>query len=251
MKVVGVIPARLKSTRLTRKMLREVLGKTLIQRTYENAKQAASLAEVIVACDDEAVRSAVESFGGRAWLTRKDHASGTSRIAELAERLEADVVVNIQGDEPLLKPEAIDLVTEAFRTDSRRRSGGAERAFHVATLAVPKEDEAEYRNPNVVKVVKDQDDFALYFSRSPIPCFRDGAFRGFLKHLGIYAYTREFLVSHWNHLKPSVLEDKEKLEQLRILDNGFRIKVLVTDQDSIGVDTEEDLKRVEEVLRRR
>lgn len=238
-KIVGVIPARLESTRLARKMLRNILGKSLIQRTYENAQKAATLADVIVACDDEEIKLAVEAFGGKAWLTDKNHTSGTSRIAEVARKVNADVVINIQGDEPLMDSSAIDLLASAF-------TGPTD--FHVATLAVSKKEEAEYRNPNVVKVVKDDDDFALYFSRSPIPHFRDHPFREFLKHLGIYAYTRSFLLDEWHLLRPSGLEESEKLEQLRILDNGFKIKVLLTTKDSVGVDTEEDLRKVEEIL---
>ncbi len=238
-KIVGVIPARLESTRLARKMLRDLLGKSLIQRTYENARKAVSLSDVIVACDDEEIKRAVEAFGGKAWLTSQEHTSGTSRIAEVAQKINTDVIINIQGDEPLMDASAIDLLASAF-------SGPTD--FHVATLAIRKENEPEYENPNVVKVVTDSDDFALYFSRTPIPHFRDHRFRGFLKHLGIYAYTRHFLLNEWHQLKPSVLEESEKLEQLRILDNGFKIKVLLTTQDSIGVDTEDDLKKVEQVL---
>ena len=241
MKIVGVIPARLKSTRLARKMLRDLMGKTLIQRTYENARKAKSLADVFVACDDDEIKQQIESFGGKARMTDRSHTSGTSRITQVAKEVEADVFINIQGDEPLMDPTAIDLLASAF---SKKVD------FPVATLAVAKQDEAEYKNPNVVKVVKDQNDFALYFSRSSLPHFRDGKLRSFLKHLGIYAYTREFLLKSWHVLKPSVLEENEKLEQLRILENGFKIKLLLTDKDSIGVDTEEDFKQVEEILKK-
>ncbi len=240
MKIVGVIPARLESTRLARKMLRDILGKSLVQRTYENARKAGRLSDVIVACDHEEIKRAVEGFGGKAWLTDKNHMSGTSRIAEVARRMDADVLINIQGDEPLMDSSAIDTLASAF-------SGKVD--FQVATLAISKQDEEEYRNPNVVKVVRDHQDFALYFSRSPLPHYRDLKFRGFLKHLGIYAYTREFLLNQWHQLKPSALEDSEKLEQLRILESGFKIKVLLTAKDSVGVDTEEDLRRVEAVLK--
>lgn len=240
MKIVGVIPARLESTRLARKMLRDILGKSLVQRTYENARKAARLSDVIVACDDEEIKRAVEAFGGKAWMTDKNHMSGTSRIAEVAGKADADVFINIQGDEPLMDSSAVDTLAGAFagKTD-----------FEVATLAISKQDEEEYRNPNVVKVVRDHRDFALYFSRSPLPHYRDLKFRGFLKHLGIYAYTRDFLLNQWGKLKPSLLEDHERLEQLRILENGFKIKVLLTAKDSVGVDTEDDLKHVEAVLK--
>lgn len=244
MKIVGVIPARLESTRLVRKMLKDLAGKPLIQRTYENAMGASSLSQVIVACDDEEIKRTVESFGGRAWMTSKEHTSGTSRITEVARALDADVFINIQGDEPLLDSFAVDQLAGAFSRTAE---------FHVATLAVEKRDQADYGNPHVVKVVKDRQGFALYFSRSPIPCYRerDDSQFGFLKHLGIYGYSREFLVGSWPRLEPSRLEQVEKLEQLRILDNGFRIKVLMTECDSIGVDTEADFRKVEAVLKGR
>ncbi|MBI4549650.1 MAG: 3-deoxy-manno-octulosonate cytidylyltransferase [Candidatus Omnitrophica bacterium] len=225
---------------MARKMLRPILGQALVERTYRNAKKSALLADVIVACDHEEIRAAVEGFGGKALLTALDHTSGTSRIAEVARSVDADVVINIQGDEPLMSPLSIDRLARAFQ-------GPAE--FHVATLAIAKSDEADYRNPNVVKVVRDRDDFALYFSRSPLPFYRDRPFSGFLKHLGIYAYTRHFLTQLWSGLAPSELEENERLEQLRILDNGYKIKVLLTEDDSVGVDTEEDLKKVEAILR--
>lgn len=240
MKIVGVIPARLESTRLAKKMLRDILGKSLVQRTYENARKAGRLSDVIVACDHEEIKKAVEGFGGKAWLTDPNHMSGTSRIAEVARKVDADVLINIQGDEPLMDASAIDTLAAAF--------SGKEN-FHVGTLAISKQDEEEYLNPNVVKVVRDHQEFALYFSRSPLPYYRDLKFRGFLKHLGIYGYTRDFLLNQWHQLKPSALEDHERLEQLRILESGFKIKVLLTAKDSVGVDTEEDLRRVEAVLK--
>lgn len=239
-KIIGVIPARLESTRMARKMLRPVLGKALVERTYQNAKKAALLADVLVACDHEEICAAVRAFGGKALLTDPNHTSGTSRIAEVARSVDADVVINIQGDEPLMSPVSIDRLAGAFQS-------GVD--FHVATLAIAKKDEADYRNPNVVKVVRDQNEFALYFSRSPLPFYRDRPFSGFLKHLGIYAYTRHFLTEVWARLAASELEENERLEQLRILDHGYKIKVLLTEKDSVGVDTEEDLKKVEALLR--
>lgn len=235
---VGVIPARLESVRLPRKMLREICGRPLIQWTYENAKRAPALREVIVATDSPEIESCVRNFGGQVRLTRKDHPSGTSRIAEIAGSLEAEILVNVQGDEPRVDVNAISNLVKVF----------ADPGIRVATLAVSKQDAEEFRNPNVVKVVKDASGFALYFSRSPIPYDRDGKFRGFLKHLGVYAYRRDFLVRDWGKLKPSLLEESEKLEQLRILDNGFSIKVVEVPEDSVGIDTEEDLIAVEKIL---
>jgi 3-deoxy-manno-octulosonate cytidylyltransferase (CMP-KDO synthetase) len=238
-KVMGVIPARLESTRLERKMVRNLAGKTLLQWTYENARKAKSLADLVVACDDPELVRLVESFGGKAWITSKEHESGTSRIAEAARRLECDVIVNIQGDEPLVSGQAIDALAASLEKA---------RDYEVSTPCVAKQDEAEYRSPNVVKVVKDRNDFALYFSRSPIPLYRDGSFRGFLKHLGLYAYTRRFLLEEWGRLEHSSLEEKERLEQLRILESGHKIKTITVAEDSIGVDTEEDFKKVEAIL---
>lgn len=238
MKAVGVIPARLESVRLPRKMLREICGKPLIRWTYENAKRAASLADVIVATDSPEIEKCVKAFGGKVRMTRSDHPSGTSRISEIAGELDAEVLVNIQGDEPLVDVSALDPLVKVFSAPSVK----------VATLAVLKQDENEFKDPNVVKLVKDAGDFAIYFSRAPIPCPRDGKFRGFLKHLGVYAYRRDFLIKEWKAMKPSLLEDSEKLEQLRILENGHRIRVVTVPKDSVGIDTEADLTAAEKKL---
>jgi len=237
-KVVGVIPARLESVRLPRKMLRTVGGKPLIQWTYENARKSKTLEDVIVACDSAEVENAVKAFGGKVWMTRSDHPSGTSRLSEIAEKIDAGILINIQGDEPLLDPETVDLLAGAF----------SDPEVDMATVAVRKKDEEEFRNPNVVKLTKDTEGFALFFSRAPIPHSRDGVFRGFWKHLGVYAYRREFLSGAWKALKPSVLEETEKLEQLRVLENGYKIKVVEGRRDSVGIDTEEDLKAFEKIM---
>jgi len=238
-KIVGVIPARLKSERLPEKMLRMIHGKPLIQWTYENALKVNCLSDVLIACDSPEIQAAVRAFGGKVRMTDPGHLSGTARIAEVAASLEADVIVNIQGDEPLMSSEAIEKVAQGLFEDD---------AFAVSTAAVFQDQPLEYENPNVVKVVFGRDGAALYFSRAPIPFYRDGGFKGYWKHLGLYAYRRQFLVEDWEGLKPSQLELQEKLEQLRILDNGFKIKVLTVEHDAVGVDTEDDLKTVETIL---
>ncbi len=247
--VVGIIPARYTSVRFPGKVLALLWGKPIVQHVYERAKKAKTLNDVIVATDDERVMRAVESFGGKCVMTSPEHPSGTDRIAEVARQLDCDVVVNIQGDEPLIAPEAIDAAVQPFFTDP---------TIKMTTLATPIVDEGEYINPNVVKVVVDRDSFALYFSRSPLPFFRpkgkmsesphfnlpeDAPVRP-LRHIGLYAYRREFLLqfAQWS---PTDLERSEGLEQLRALEHGVRIKVVLTSYRSVGVDTPEDLERLE------
>lgn len=236
--VLCVIPARLESTRLPRKLLRTIDGKPLIQFTYEHAKQAKSVGRVLVACDHESIKHCVESFGGEAILTGTHHTSGTERIAEVARKNPSEIIVNLQGDEPLMRPEVVDQVVGAIQKDP---------ACQMSSACIRKKDPAEFVNPNVVKTTKDRDGYALYFSRSPIPHDREKQTVDYFKHLGIYGYRRDFLLQFvsWG---PSLLEAREKLEQLRVLENGFRIKLVETVYDSIGVDTEEDLKMVQEQL---
>ena len=240
MRIVGVIPARLGSTRLQEKVLRPIHGRPMIQHVWERARQAKSLDDLIIACDDSPIEDCVKSFGGTAVLTKKDHSNGTSRVAEVASREEADIFINIQGDEPMIHPEAIDQLAEIFRPYPE---------IQVATLAVRRTDRADYENPNVVKVVCDLNGNAIYFSRSPIPYFRDGRAQGFsyLKHLGIYGYQKQFIL-HFVMWASGFLEEREKLEQLRILERGFDIRVVETSHDAWSVDTAEDLKMVESKL---
>ncbi|MBI4000121.1 MAG: 3-deoxy-manno-octulosonate cytidylyltransferase [Candidatus Omnitrophica bacterium] len=238
MEAVCVIPARLESTRFPRKLLQTIEGKPLIQFVYENAKKAKRFERVIVACDHEALKACVESFGGEALLTGIHHASGTERIAEVAKNLACDFIVNLQGDEPLMHFEVADQVVSVLERDA---------SCVMSTACVSKNDPEEFSNPNVVKVTKDKSGWALYFSRSPIPYDRDQRTHQYFKHLGIYGYRRDFLLQFPN-LAPSALERREKLEQLRALENGYRIKVIETIHDSIGVDTEADFKLVKERL---
>jgi 3-deoxy-manno-octulosonate cytidylyltransferase (CMP-KDO synthetase) len=239
-KVAGIIPARLGSTRLAQKVLRPLNGKPMIYHVWKRASEARTLDEVWIACDDARIESCVKDFGGKAIMTRKDHPNGTSRLAEAVQKTDAEVVVNIQGDEPLIDPRNIDLVAEAFAKHPETQ---------VVTLGVRKTDREEYENPNVVKVVCNTLGNALYFSRSPLPYFRgDETPFSYLKHLGIYGYRRAFLLDFvtW---KPSVLEETEKLEQLRILDRGLPLRVVESPHDSFSVDTEEDVAVVESRLR--
>ncbi len=231
-----IIPARFASSRLPGKPLLRSTGKFLIQHVYEQALQARQVEQVIVATDDSRIIAAVNSFGGRAVLTRQDHPSGTDRVAEVAGSLSSDLIVNLQGDEPLIAPESLDLLTELMEQD-----GEAE----MATLAVPITDVQSYQNKNIVKVVRDEKGRALYFSRSPIPAVRDGLPNFdqrsplFLQHLGIYAYRREALL-RLAQVPPHPLEELEKLEQLRVLASGWRIQVGVISHAGRGVDTQED-----------
>lgn len=239
MKVAILIPARYASTRLPGKPLLRETGKYLIQHVYERALLARTADDVLVATDDQRILEAVRSFGGRAVLTRSDHVSGTDRVAEAASHLDADLIVNLQGDEPLIDPDSLDYVADLL---VRHRDAD------MATLAVPLHSEEQWRDPNCVKVVIGDCGQALYFSRSPIPFVRDGKpdfsrqpFQ-FFQHIGLYAYRRAFLMQLAS-LPPSPLETLEKLEQLRVLSLGKRIQVGVVREHAFGVDTPEDYRR--------
>lgn len=235
MKVLCVIPARYASTRLPGKPLSMIAGKPMIQHVYERACQAQLPNEVVVATDNELVEKAVLDFGGKAVMTSPDHPSGTDRLAEVALMYpDVDVIVNVQGDEPMIPPEVIDRLAEAFNGDAD---------LNMATMKVVM-DEEDYENPAAVKVVTDQQGYALYFSRSlmPYPRNKPEGFNVF-KHVGIYAYRRNFLLKY-AALAPTPLEKAESLEQLRALENGYKIKVLESDFQGIGVDTPEDLAAV-------
>lgn len=237
MKAAIIIPARYKSSRLPGKPLLNATGKFLIQHCYEQALKAKLADRVIVATDDERIADAVRSFGGEVAMTRADHVSGTDRIAEVAQTLDAAIIVNLQGDEPQFDPAGLDLLI-GFGAD-------------MATLAAPIRDEATYRNPNIVKVVRADDGRALYFSRSPIPMVRDAApdFAGgeFLQHLGVYAYRRDTLLS-LARTPAHPLELAEKLEQLRALAHGIAIRVGVVPVGHRGIDTPEDYAGFVEVM---
>lgn len=238
MRTAIVIPARYASTRLPAKALLRQTGKYLVQHVYEQARRVRGVETVIVATDDGRIVSAVESFGGRAVLTDKNHPSGTDRVAEVARSLDVDIVVNVQGDEPLIDPASLELLADLLRKDP---------LSEMATLAMPIMDEETYRNPNCVKVVCGEGGRALYFSRSPIPYVRDGhpefgRSDHFLHHLGLYAYRRTALLT-LSALPPHPLEQLEKLEQLRALAQGWTIRVGVIAHAGRGVDTPADYER--------
>lgn len=241
MTVIGVIPARYGSTRLPAKVLADLKGKPMVQRVYERAKRAQRLDRVIVATDDERIVTVVRSFGGEAVMTSPDISSGTDRVAAVAESVEGDIFVNIQGDEPLMAPEMIDEGVAVVANNP---------GVVVGTLIRMLDRSEDLTNPAVVKVVVDANGEALYFSRSPIPHLRDepniAAWPGhapYFKHIGLYVFRKDFL-KIFTKLPASPLERTEKLEQLRILESGYRIRTAVTSYDSIPVDTAEDLKRV-------
>ena len=239
MNTVAVIPARLASTRLPRKMLRELSGKPLIGWVYEAVRSSPLLSDVIVATDSEVILETCSRYGWRAEMTSASHKSGTERVQEISKLLAADIYVNVQGDEPLVRPEQIATLLDVMK----------ERSVQVGTVktACPSED---VQNPNAVKVVTASNGRALYFSRSTIPFDRDGSEPCYFKHLGLYAYRKPAL--DWFVSQPeSPLEKSERLEQLRFLENGIAIFVSETPYDSVGVDTEEDLQRVAELLQRR
>ncbi len=240
MNVIGVIPARYSSVRFEGKILADLLGKPMIQYVWENAKKARVLDDLVVACDDERIHKAVLDFGGKAVMTAKAHTSGTERIAEVIGDKDVKIVINIQGDEPLIHPSMIDDVGYSLLNMPE---------LLVATLSKRIEDEKEIPDPNVVKVVVDKKGYALYFSRCPIPFVREEepGMRVHYKHIGLYGYTKDFLFTYKN-LPVSKLEKLEKLEQLRILENGYQIKVIETKHETIGVDTREDLERVRQWL---
>jgi 3-deoxy-manno-octulosonate cytidylyltransferase (CMP-KDO synthetase) len=241
MEIVGVIPARFASTRLPGKALLSETGRPLIQHVIEAARRAQSLEQIIVATDDARIAEAVTAIGGTAMMTRADHPTGTDRVAEVAARLDGvRVIVNLQGDEPEVSGDSLDRVVTLLANDPDAS---------MATLATPIRDPAIYRDPACVKVVCDRRGRALYFSRSPIPCHRDGLpdpARAMLPlgylHLGLYAYRREFLLK-LAALPPSPLEAAEKLEQLRVLDAGYPIAVGLVDEASVGIDTPDDYQR--------
>lgn len=256
MPAIVIIPCRYASTRFPGKPLQSLLGKPLIQHVYERAEKAKRIKRIFVATDNHAIFKTVKGFGGEAVMTSESHQSGTDRIGEALLKIEqmdeeihrADVIVNVQGDEPMIKPQMVDDVVELME-DIRA---------NIGTLARKIDKLDDITDPNVVKVVFDKEGFALYFSRSPIPYYRDFfglqglttdnlSMINIFKHIGIYAYRREYLFKFTN-LPNSPLEEAEKLEQLRALENSFKIKLKITPYETIGVDTPEDLERVKKCL---
>jgi len=236
--IVAIIPARFGSTRFPGKAVAILNGKPIIQHVYERVRQAKSLSDVYVATDDERIFSTVTGFGGKAIMTSGEHKSGTDRIAEAVSVSGGDIIVNVQGDEPLIEPSVIDAVSAKITNDSE---------IVCSTACTPIKDETMYKNPNAVKVVMDSNGTALYFSRSPLPFYRDGGFGGAYLHIGIYCFRKDFL-KVFTSLRQTPLEKAENLEQLRIIENGYKIGVVVTDYHSFGVDTPDDLEKVKKII---
>jgi 3-deoxy-manno-octulosonate cytidylyltransferase (CMP-KDO synthetase) len=242
---VAIIPARYASTRLPGKPLVMLHGKTMIERVWERVRRASRISRVIVATDDQRILQAVAAFGGEAVMTRSEHRSGTERIAEVVATIvdgKEDIFVDVQGDEPLIEPGAIDTAVDAIESETD---------VQVATLAVPVAKPADIMDPNVVKVVLDFDGNALYFSRAPIPWVRDRdapVHALHLKHLGLYAFRRNALLD-FPTLPIGDLERVEQLEQLRWMENGYKIRVAETSYDSLSVDVPEDVSRLDQILR--
>jgi 3-deoxy-manno-octulosonate cytidylyltransferase (CMP-KDO synthetase) len=240
-KILGVIPARFASSRFPGKALVPIASKTMLQHVWERVSQARYLTSAVIATDDERIAAAARSFGARVRMTSASHLSGTDRVAEAASAEEAQLVVNIQGDEPLIDPAAIDAAILPLVHDPEILMG---------TLKKKIEDPREVGDPNVVKVVTDRDGDAIYFSRLPVPFHRDGGEApapDYYKHIGLYVYQRDFLLAY-SELPVGPLERSERLEQLRALENGFRIRVVETEYESLGVDTPADLERVTQLF---
>ena len=239
MHIACIIPARYGSTRLPGKPLAMIGDKPMIQRVYEQVSKATEIEQVIVATDDQRVYDAVVAFGGQAMMTRPDHLTGTDRLAEVAEtHTEIDVIINVQGDEPLIDANVIDALAREFKEDS---------SLQMGTVGCPLLEE-EYNEPSAVKVIVNRLGNAMYFSRSLIPYPRNAFVQPPLKHVGMYGYQRQFLLNYAK-MEPTPAELTESLEQLRALENGYTIRVITTDQRFVGVDTPEDLDRVNEIFR--
>ena len=241
---IGVIPARYGATRFEGKLLKDLCGKPVIQHVYERAKKARLLNRLVVAADDDRIIKAVEDFGGKAVFTSKAHSTGTDRLTEVVNGIDVRVVVNIQGDEPLIHPMVIDDLVRAMQED---------RKTVMATVVQKSRSIEEFQSPDVVKAVINEKNFAVYFSRSPIPTLlklEDGGKGFFYKHIGLYAYTKDFLFT-FKKLPSSYLEKNERLEQLRAIEHGYKIKVIETKFETIGVDTPEDLQTAKLLLEKR
>jgi len=250
MKRIAVIPARWQSTRLKGKVLADINGKPMVQHVWEKVKKAHMIDDVIIAVDKEKVFKVCESFGAKVVYTSPEQPSGTDRLAEVVNSIEADVVINVQADEPLIRPLMIDELAEVFEYEPN---------LQMATLIKRIHKKEEVDNPNVVKVVVDRKGYALYFSRSAIPYVRDAEEKEtgspeetdvsnrYFKHIGLYSYTKDFIFTYTN-LPKSTLETEEKLEQLRALEHGYKIKTIETRYDTVGVDTLSDLEKVRQIM---
>jgi 3-deoxy-manno-octulosonate cytidylyltransferase (CMP-KDO synthetase) len=246
-KAIVVIPARFGSTRLTGKALAEIEGKPLVQHVYDRARLSKLASDCLIATDDERIKTACEKYGSKVMMTSDRHNSGADRMAEVAEKTDAEVYINVQGDEPLVDPDAVDLLIEMMFSDP---------SIQMGTLKRPIQSYEDYINPNMARVVCDSNDFALYFSRSAIPHLtkeefeKAGSSRPVFKHIGMYSFRRDFLLEFAN-MPQSILEKTERLEQLRALEAGVKIKAPTTNYESVSVETPADLERVRALFARR
>jgi len=241
MKIIGVIPSRYSSTRLPGKPLKDIGGKTMIQRVYEQVQRAKLLNDVIVATDDKRIIEEVERFNAKAIMTSADHPNGTSRIAEVVKDMDVDIVINIQGDEPFIRPEIIDELTELLMKDD---------SIPMATLCYQLHDKSKFKDENIVKVVRDINGYALYFSRSLIPYPRNEINFKVYEHIGIYGYKRSFL-GEFIKLKDTPLSTIESLEQLKALEYGYKLYVVETEYEynALSIDTPEDLEEARKIIK--
>ncbi len=237
-KIIGVIPARYASTRLPAKLLQSLCGKSVLRWTWENASGAHLLDKLIIACDHPKIEAEAKKIGAEVVNTSNQHTSGTDRIAEAVRDIDAKIVINIQADEPLIHPSVIDSLAQEMLSDKN---------LTMATVKKKIEDPTQIGNPNTVKVICDKFDFAIYFSRHRLPYYRNRENEVYYKHLGIYAYNKDFLYTFKN-LPVAKLEQAEKLEQLRAIEAGYKIKVIETHFDSFGIDTAQDLHEAEKML---
>jgi 3-deoxy-manno-octulosonate cytidylyltransferase (CMP-KDO synthetase) len=242
MKIIAMIPARFEASRFPGKLMKDLAGKTVILRTYEATRCANLFDEVYVVTDSDIIFDEIISNGGKSIKSKKEHESGSDRIAEAIENMEVDIVVNVQGDEPFTNKEQLLKLLEVFKTDKKKE-------IDIASLMIKMDDKAEINNPNNVKVVTDDRNFAMYFSRSAIPYPRDESLAVYFKHIGIYAFRKEALLKFTN-LPMNRLEAIEKLENLRFLTHGFKVKMVETNQIAIGIDTPEDLERANAIFKK-
>jgi len=242
MKVIAMIPARYEASRFPGKLMKDLAGKSVIVRTYEATKSSNLFDEVYVVTDSTIIFNEIIESGGKAILSKKTHESGSDRIAEAVENLDVDIVVNVQGDEPFTQKEPLKKLLEVFKSDTDKK-------IDIASLMIKMDDEDEIQNPNNVKVVTDEDNFAMYFSRSPIPYPREKLHATYFKHIGIYAFRKEALLK-FTTLPINNLEATEKLENLRFLANGMTVKMVETNQIAIGIDTPEDLEKANSIFKK-
>jgi 3-deoxy-manno-octulosonate cytidylyltransferase (CMP-KDO synthetase) len=243
MKVIAMIPARYQASRFPGKLMKDLAGKTVILRTYEATKQTNLFDEVYVVTDSDIIFNEIVANGGKAIKSVKEHETGSDRIAEAIENLEVDIVVNVQGDEPFTQKQPLVDLLAVFSNDDKKE-------ISTASLMLKMNDQSEINNPNNVKVVTDVNNFALYFSRSPIPFPREKSYAVYYKHIGIYAFRKEALLK-FTKLPMQPLESAEKLENLRFLENGMKVKMVETDKLAIGIDTPEDLEKANAIFNNR